>query len=113
MTLVANDSGRSKRKLQRFRCVSGRYLAIPEWWILGPVHLLDFPCSSTKWRSSTMDFGQDNVTASLEEVVRYNVLLTEAIFELLAEKDVLSGAEVLERVKKLKVETMLKFRPVQ
>ena len=56
-----------------------------------------------------MDFKGNNVSASFEEVVRYNMVLTEAIFELLAEKDVLSGAEVLERVKKLTAEAKLKF----
>ena len=56
-----------------------------------------------------MDFKGNNVSASFEEVARYNMVLTEAIFELLAEKDVLSGAEVLERVKKLTAESKVKF----
>jgi hypothetical protein len=60
-----------------------------------------------------VDFKGDNVTASLEEVVRYNMLLTEAIFELLAERNVLSGAEVLERVKKLKSEATVSFHRTQ
>jgi hypothetical protein len=34
-----------------------------------------------------------------------NMFLTEAIFELLAEKGILTGEEVLERVKKLKSES--------
>ena len=51
-----------------------------------------------------------NVTASIEELAHYNMLLTEAIFELLAEKDILSGAEVKERVAKLKAETKLTFQ---
>jgi hypothetical protein len=38
------------------------------------------------------------------------MFLTQAIFELLAEKGVLTGQEVLERVKKLKSETPLHFR---
>jgi hypothetical protein len=58
----------------------------------------------------TVDFKGDNVTASFEEVVRYNMLLTEAMFELLAEKNLLSGAEVLERVKKLTKEATVSFR---
>jgi hypothetical protein len=41
------------------------------------------------------------------------MFLTQAIFELLAEKGVLTGQEVLERVKKLKSETPLHFRWVQ
>jgi len=47
------------------------------------------------------------MTASMEEVAYYNMFLTEAMFELLAEKGILTGAEVLERVKKLKKETHL------
>ena len=35
----------------------------------------------------------------------YNIFLTEAILELLAERGILTGEEVLERVKKLKNET--------
>ncbi len=53
------------------------------------------------------------VTTTIQEVAYYNMFLTEAIFELLAEKGVLSGEEVLERVKKLKSETPLHFRWVQ
>jgi hypothetical protein len=56
-----------------------------------------------------MDAKDENVTASIDEITRYNMLLTEAIFELLAEKNILSGAEVLERVKKLQTETQLNF----
>ena len=41
------------------------------------------------------------------------MLLTEAIFELLAEKDIPTGVEVKERVQKLPAETKVKFRPVQ
>lgn len=60
-----------------------------------------------------MDFKGDNVTASFEEIVRYNMLLTEAIFELLAERNVLNGAEVLERVKQLTTEAKVNFRRPQ
>jgi hypothetical protein len=60
-----------------------------------------------------VEFKGDNVTASFEEVVRYNMVLTEAIFELLAEKDVLSGEEVMERVKRLQEEAKLTFRRLQ
>jgi len=57
-----------------------------------------------------MEFKDGNVAASIEEIVQYNMLLTEAIFELLAEKDILSGAEIKERIQKLKAETKLNFR---
>ena len=57
-----------------------------------------------------METNEGKVTASIEEIVHYNMLLTEAIFELLAEKNILSGAEVRERIQKLKAETKLTFR---
>ncbi len=53
------------------------------------------------------------VTTTIQEVAYYNMFLTEAILELLAERGVLTGEEVLERVKKLKDETPLRFRWVQ
>jgi hypothetical protein len=53
------------------------------------------------------------VTATIQEVAHYNMLLTEAIFELLAEKGILTGVEVKERVQKLKRETKLQFRWLQ
>jgi hypothetical protein len=53
------------------------------------------------------------VTASIQEIARYNMVLTEAIFELLAEKGILTGIEVKERVEKLKAETKLQFRWLQ
>jgi hypothetical protein len=53
------------------------------------------------------------VTATIQEIARYNMVLTEAIFELLAEKGILTGAEVKERVQKLKSETALQLRWLQ
>lgn len=53
------------------------------------------------------------VTATVEEIARYNMVLTEAIFELLAEKGILTGVEVKERVETLKKETKLQFRWLQ
>jgi hypothetical protein len=52
-----------------------------------------------------------NVTASIEELAVYNMLLSEAIFEILADKGVLNRAEVTERIKKLKRETKVNLRP--
>ena len=49
------------------------------------------------------------VTATIQEIAQCNTLLTEVIFELLAEKGILTGEEVKERVSKLKQETSLKF----
>jgi hypothetical protein len=41
------------------------------------------------------------------------MFLTGAIYELLAEKGILTGGEILERVKKLKSETSVKFKWLQ
>jgi hypothetical protein len=60
-----------------------------------------------------VDFKEGSVTASTEEIAHYNMLLTEAMFELLAEKNILTGAEVKVRIQKLKAETKLNFRRPQ
>ena len=49
------------------------------------------------------------VATTIQEVAYYNMFLTEAILELLAEKGILTGEEVLERVKKLKSESPVQF----
>jgi hypothetical protein len=59
------------------------------------------------------DAKSGKVTATIEELARYNMVLTEAIFELLAERGILSGEEVLERVEKLKSETTLNLNRLQ
>ncbi len=53
------------------------------------------------------------VTATVEELALYNMLLTEAIFELLAEKGVLDGEEVKRRIEKLKKETKMNLQRLQ
>ena len=53
------------------------------------------------------------VTATIEELALYNMLLTEAIFELLAEKGVLDGEEVKDRIAKLKKETKVNLQRLQ
>ena len=53
------------------------------------------------------------MTTTIQEVAYYNMFLTEAILELLAEKGILTGEEVLERVKKLKSESPVQFRWMQ
>jgi hypothetical protein len=53
------------------------------------------------------------VTATIQEIAYYNIFLTEALFELLAEKGILNGEEVKERIKKLKSEAPLQFRWLQ
>ena len=51
------------------------------------------------------------VTATIEELALYN--MTEAIFELLAEKGVLDGEGVKERIAKLKKETKVNLQRLQ
>jgi hypothetical protein len=60
-----------------------------------------------------MDTKEGKVTASVEEIANYNMLLTEALYELLADKGIVSKEEVVERVRKLKSETTVNFRRVQ
>lgn len=60
-----------------------------------------------------MDSKEGNVTTSVEMIAYQNMLLTEAIFEILAEKNILTGVEVMERIKKLKAETKMNFARVQ
>ena len=60
-----------------------------------------------------MEFKDGKVTASIEEVATYNMLLTEAIYEVLADKGIITKEEVMERVQKLKEETTMQFRRVQ
>ena len=61
--------------------------------------------------------GQDDksgkVTATIHKLVRYNMALTEAIFELLADKESRTGVEAKERAQKLMAETQLQFRWLQ
>ena len=46
---------------------------------------------------------------SIEEVAVRAMLLTEALYELLADKGILTGDRVLERIKKLKSEAKVNF----
>jgi hypothetical protein len=43
----------------------------------------------------------------------YNMILTEAIFQLLEEKGLLTRAQVKERMEQLKAETKLSFQMIQ
>jgi hypothetical protein len=56
---------------------------------------------------------EGRVTASVEEITTYNMLLTEAIYEVLADMGIVSKEEVMERVRKPKEETTVHFRRVQ
>jgi hypothetical protein len=48
-----------------------------------------------------------------EKMILYNMFLAEAMFDLLAEKGILTGEEVKERIKKLKDEIPSSFRWMQ
>ena len=50
---------------------------------------------------------------SFEELAYSNMIVVEALVQLLAEKGLLSHAEITERVKKVKQETRILFHPVQ
>ena len=53
------------------------------------------------------------VKTSVETMAYYNMILTEAIFQLLEEKGLLTREQVKERIEKLKVETKLSFQMIQ
>lgn len=50
-----------------------------------------------------------HISASIDELAVYNMLLVEAVVELLEEKGVLAGQEVRDRVKKLRAETKIQL----
>jgi len=52
-------------------------------------------------------------TASFEEMALYNMVLVEALSELLVEKGVLDRSEVLERIEKIKPEIGIQKQPPQ
>ena len=60
-----------------------------------------------------MDSKEGKVKASVETMAYYNMILTEAIFQLLEEKGVLKRQEVKDRIEKIKAETKLSFQMVQ
>jgi|GEM_PF-3554479 len=60
-----------------------------------------------------VDLKRGQVTATLEEIALYNMLLTEAIFDLLAEKGVLTREEVKARIERLKNETKVNLTRIQ
>jgi hypothetical protein len=53
------------------------------------------------------------VKASVQTMAYYNMILTEAIFQLLEEKGLLTRAQVKERMEQLKEETKLSFQMIQ
>ena len=53
------------------------------------------------------------VKASVETMAYYNMILTEAIFQLLEEKGLLNREQVKERMEKIKAESKLSFQMIQ
>lgn len=60
---------------------------------------------TTRIQEVAHDEEMGKLTATTQQIAYYNMCLTEAIFELLAERGILTGSEVIERIKKLKSET--------
>ena len=63
-------------------------------------------------KDSNVDAKEGKVKASVETMAYYNMILTEAIFQLLKEKGLLTRQEVKDRIEKLKAETKLSFRMI-
>ncbi len=59
------------------------------------------------------DLNAGQITASFKELVYSNMLMVEAVVELLVEKNVITGDEVIKTVKKLKEQATLNFGSVQ
>lgn len=53
------------------------------------------------------------VKASVETMAYYNMILTEAIFQLLEERGLLTRQQVKDRMEQLKVEAKLSFQMIQ
>ena|SRR5436309_13164071 len=80
-----------------------------------PLHIPENYVKSSGTQEAMMEQNDKTgkVTTTLQEITFSNMFLVEAIFELLAEKGILTGEEVLERIKKLKSEATLQFRFIQ
>ncbi len=59
------------------------------------------------------DLKAGQITASFKELVYSNMLMVETVVELLVQKNVITGDEVIETVKKLKEQGTLNFGSVQ
>jgi hypothetical protein len=60
-----------------------------------------------------MEFKDPKMKASVKTMANYNMILTEAIFQLLEQKGLLTRREVKDRIDKLKAETKLSFQTIQ
>ena len=59
------------------------------------------------------DLKAGQITASFKELVYSKMLMVDAVVELLVEKNVITGDEVIKTVKKLKEQATLNFGSVQ
>jgi hypothetical protein len=57
-----------------------------------------------------MESKNPKVKATVKTMAYYNMILTEAIFQLLEQKGLLTRQEVKDRVEKVKAETKLSFK---
>jgi hypothetical protein len=55
----------------------------------------------------------DRLVEALQQSLLCNILLVDAMFELLAEKELLSLTEVVERIKRIKLEATRQNQRVQ
>jgi hypothetical protein len=60
-----------------------------------------------------MESKDPKVKASVKTMAYYNMVLTEAIVQLLEEKGLLTRQEVKDRIDRLKAETQLSFQTIQ
>ena len=59
------------------------------------------------------DERSERLVEALQRSLLCNILLVDAIFELLAEKEILSAPEVIDRIKRLKLEAIQQIQRVQ
>jgi hypothetical protein len=59
-----------------------------------------------------MEFKPGEVTASIDEIAVYNMVFTQAMFEVLVASGVLDGDAVREKIAQIKAETKVKLTKV-
>jgi hypothetical protein len=60
-----------------------------------------------------MEYRNPKLKSSVKTMAYYNMILTEAIVQLLEEKGLLSREQVLDRIDKLRTETQLSLQTIQ
>jgi hypothetical protein len=59
-----------------------------------------------------MEFKPGEVTASIDEIAVYNMVFTQAMFEVLVASGVLDGQAVRDKIAQIKKETQIKIKRV-